>query len=93
VKFPSREEQRKLVRQWDDAGRELERMRRETLRGMPYNWEDVDALLQLGDDCDGPPRLSSGLVEMQRVFMTHPRYKEFTPEALGIRQPSDPEIG
>jgi hypothetical protein len=69
MKFPNREEQRRLVRQWEETGRELERLRREKLRNMPYNWEDVDALLQLGDYYDGPPRLTSGLVEMQRYFM------------------------
>lgn len=68
MKTPNREEQRRLVRQWDATGRELERMRREALRNMPYNWVDVDALLELGADC--PPRADggSGLVEMQRLF-------------------------
>jgi len=45
---PTREEQRRLVRQWEETGRELERIRKEALRGMPYRWEDVDALLELG---------------------------------------------
>ena len=66
---PTYEEQRKLVRQWDETGRELERIRREALRGMEYNWADVDALLAMGDGYDGPPRTSDGLVEMQRLFM------------------------
>lgn len=69
MKSPSLEEQRELVRQWEITGQELERIRREKLRGMPYNAEDVDALLELGDSYDGPPRMSSGLVEMQRWFM------------------------
>ena len=69
MRVPTREEQRLLVHQWEETGRELEQLRRDALRGMPYNWEDVDALLQLGDNYDGPPRLSSGLVEMQRWFM------------------------
>ena len=66
---PTLEEQRKLVRQWQETGRELERIRREALRDMPYNWEDVDALLELGDHYDGPPRISSSLGEMQRLFI------------------------
>lgn len=66
---PTLEEQRELVRRWEETGRELERLRRERLCGMPYNWEDVDTLLRLGEDYDGPPRLTSGLVEMQRLFM------------------------
>ena len=66
---PTKEEQRQLVRQWEETGRELDRMRDEKLRDMPYNEEDVDALLSLGDHYDGPPRLSSGLEEQQRLFM------------------------
>jgi len=66
---PTWDEQRELVRKMEETGPELERIRRDALRGMPYNWEDVDALLELGDRYDGPPRLTSGLVEMQRIFM------------------------
>lgn len=66
---PTLEEQRELIRKMEETGRELERIRREALRGMPYNWKDVDALLELGDSFDGPPRLTSGLVEMQKIFM------------------------
>lgn len=69
MKGPSHEEQRALVKQWETTGRELEQMRRAALEGMPYNWADVDALLELGDHYDGPARLTSGLVEMQRWFM------------------------
>lgn len=69
MKRPTIEEQRKLVKLWDDTGPKLEKIRRDALRGLPYNEEDVDALLSLGDDYDGPTRLTSGLVEMQAVFM------------------------
>lgn len=69
MKEPSREEQKRLVQQWAITGRELERIRREALRGMPYNAEDVDALLSLGDHYAGPPDDSRGLIEMQRLFM------------------------
>jgi hypothetical protein len=82
VKFPSREEQRRLVRKWEETGRKLERMRRDALRGMEYNWEHVDALLQLADSYDGPPRTTSGLVEMQRWFMN---------AAPGARTPPPPD--
>ena len=54
MRFPSEDEQRKLVKQWDETGREL------------------DALLQLGENYDGPPRFGEGEVEMQRLFMLHP---------------------
>ena len=67
---PTVEEQRQLVRQWEETGRELSRMRREALRALPYNWEDMDALLSLCDNFKrARPHKSSGLVEMQRWFM------------------------
>jgi hypothetical protein len=69
VKFPPPEEQRKLIRQWEETGRELERIRREKLRNMPYHWEDVDALLSLADAFPPPSRTTSGLVEQQYWFM------------------------
>lgn len=69
MKHPTLEEQRQLVRQWEETGRELDRIRKERLRGMPYNWRDVDALLELGDHGEYVSRESSGLVEMQRQFM------------------------
>ena len=69
MKRPTVDEQRQLVRQWRETGQELERIREQALRGLPYKWEDVDALLALGDTYNGPPRRSSGLEEMQRIFM------------------------
>lgn len=69
MKRPTLEEQRALVRRREETERILERMRRAKLRGMPYNWRAVDALLSLGDAYDGPPRTSSGLEEQQRLFM------------------------
>ena len=81
MKTPDREAQMALVRQMDVTGRELARIRREALRGMPYNWADVDALLELGDRYDGPPRLTSGLVEMQRWFMKGLRRRDSVPDS------------
>ncbi len=69
MKRPTIEEQRELVRQWNETGRELARIRGNELRGKPYDWEEVDALLSLGESYDGPPRLTSGLQEQQRLFM------------------------
>jgi len=66
---PNREEQRYLVRVWDRAGPEMERIRREELRGLEYRGEDVDALLDMGASHDGPPRMPDGLIEMQKGFM------------------------
>jgi len=79
---PTKDQQRELVQCWDRAGRELSRLRRENLRGLPYRWEDVNALLELGDSYDGPPRLTSGLVEMQRWFMQATRKKGLSPMAV-----------
>jgi hypothetical protein len=69
MKTPSREEQQRLARQWEETGRALEDIRRAKLRGMPYNWGDVEALLSTVANCDGPPRFAEGMVEMQRLFM------------------------
>jgi len=69
VKRPTIEEQRQLVKLWEETGPILEKIRRDALRGLPYNEAHVDALLSLADNYDGPPRLTSGLVEMQAVFM------------------------
>ena len=69
MKRPTIEEQRQLVRLWETTGRELDQLRRDELRGKPYNWEEVDTLLSLAEHYTGPPRLSSGLEEQQRLFM------------------------
>lgn len=69
MKGPTREEQRVLVRQWEATGRELERIRKDALRGMAYNWADVDALLDMGGLGDRMSRTTSGLIEMQACFM------------------------
>lgn len=82
MKRPTKEQQRFLVRLWDKAGFELERIRKEELRGLPYKWEDVDTLLEIGDYYDGPPRLTSGLVEMQRLFMKYARQKGLLPATV-----------
>jgi len=88
MRIPTRAEQKALVKLWEETGRELERIRKEALRGKEYDWEEVDALLRMGDSYDGPPRLSSGLVEMQRVFMkAHGRIK---PTTLARSDPPPP---
>ncbi|NUN96722.1 MAG: hypothetical protein HUU16_11170 [Candidatus Omnitrophica bacterium] len=69
MRVPTREEQKRLVQLWATAGPELERIRAEALRDKPYDPAEVEALLSLGDQADLPPRTTSGLVEMQRIFM------------------------
>ncbi|MBI2421482.1 MAG: hypothetical protein HYV27_01545 [Candidatus Hydrogenedentes bacterium] len=75
MKMPSRDEQRQLVKQREETERLLEDMRRKELRGKPYDWREVDALLQLGEGYDGPPRFAEGMVEMQRLFTALARKK------------------
>ena len=82
MKRLTKEQQRHLVRIWQTAGPELERIRREELRGLPYKWEDVDMLLDMGDYYDGPPRLTSGLVEMQRLFVNAARKQGLLPSVV-----------
>lgn len=82
MKRLTKEQQRHLVKIWQTAGPELERIRREELRGLPYKWEDVDMLLDMGDYYDGPPRLTSGLVEMQRLFMNAARKQGLLPSVV-----------
>lgn len=66
---PNREQQKELVRIWGETGRVLDAMRLKALRDKPYDWKEVDALLELGANYDGPVRTTSGLVEQQRYFM------------------------
>jgi hypothetical protein len=65
-----RERLKQWVETWKRAGPELERIRREELRAFRY--EDkagiIESLLEIGVDF-GRPRLTSGLVEQQRLFM------------------------
>jgi hypothetical protein len=79
----SKDQQRRFVQTWQKAGPELEQLRREQLRDLPYRWQDVDCLLELGDHYDGPARATSGLVEMQRWFMKFARQQGRLEQAVG----------
>jgi hypothetical protein len=68
MKPPPEDIQRQLAQRWKTTGPALERIRAGALRGMPYDWVAVDELLQLGEGYDGPARIGSGMVEMQRYF-------------------------
>ncbi len=61
----TKEQMRQVVRQWVQAGPELERIKREALRGKPYDEAEVNALLELGD-LYRESRTSSGLQDMQK---------------------------
>lgn len=69
MRIPTPEEQRQLVQQWEETGVVLERIRREALSNLPYDWKAVDALLDIGVHSRVNSRTTSGLVEMQRLFM------------------------
>ena len=58
---------KQFIEQWESAGRELERIRRETLRRQTYDPRAVADLLEIGDRFPRR-RTTSGLVEMQRWF-------------------------
>lgn len=60
----TREQYRAYARQWEETGRELERIRWEALRDRPYDEAEVNAVLEMGDPWQGS-RTSSGLVRMQ----------------------------
>jgi hypothetical protein len=82
MKFPPIEEQRRLVRQWRETGHELERLRREKLRNKPYDWKDVDALLELGRLSGAPSRTATGLEEMHKYYRIYrERLEAETPAA------------
>lgn len=66
---PDKEEQRRIVRGWEETGAILERMRMEKLRGKPYDWREVDALLSVGDAFPQPSRISETLGEMNRLYL------------------------
>ena len=44
-------------------------MRREALRGKPYDAQEVDALLQLGQGIPSRKGNGQGLIEIYRIFM------------------------
>ena len=50
--------------QWAQTSKELEQVKRKALRGKPYDEEEVNALLELGDSFN-ESRTSSGLQQMQ----------------------------
>jgi hypothetical protein len=65
---PTRAQQKALVAQWRRAAPALADVRRKELEQWEYDWRTVDALLEIGAR-SGQSRTTSGLVEMQRLFM------------------------
>lgn len=79
------DQQRDVLRGYEKAWEEVDRLRAERLRGMPYNAEEVMALLDLGESYDGPPRFAEGMVEMQRLFMLLAKRLNTLPDARDER--------
>ncbi len=65
---PTRTQQKAIVDQWKRAAPALADARRKELALWQYDWTTVDALLEIGDRF-GRSRSTSGLVDMQRLFM------------------------
>lgn len=63
----ARSESEKIVNQWKYATEALERVKNQELQNTEYDYETVDAMLELGLKFSSL-RASSGLVEMQRFF-------------------------
>ena len=87
ARMSKREQYRAYVEQWRRTGPGLERLHAEELRRYRYDPADADAVLELGDAYDGPPRFASGLVEMQRCFMRLARKQGLLP-ASAVREDS-----
>ncbi len=77
-----KDQYRAYVEQWRRTGPELERIHAQELRRYCYDPADADALLEMGDNDDGPPRLTSGLVEMQRLFVQAAQRKGLLPTVV-----------
>ncbi len=65
----ARSESEKIVNQWKSASEALNRVKNQELQNTEYDYETVDAMLDLGLKFSSI-RVSSGLVEMQRFFRT-----------------------
>ena len=88
------EEAREFVERWKKAGPALEKIRREELRNLIHEdcQKQVDALFEVGLR-NRQPRTTSGLVEMQRIFMKARRKDDSSAksEAVDYRNFCDPE--
>ncbi len=74
--------------QWQKAGPELERIRRDELANSTYNARAVDALLEIGANMPHKEEQPNGLVEMQRLFMKMARQQGLLPVEGNEENPS-----
>ena len=87
MKRLTRDQQKAVLDQWNRAGPELERFRYEELRNWVYDWKVVDALLEIGART-AKPTTSSGLVELQRLFMKGARRQGLLPAEVREASPA-----
>ncbi len=64
----TKEQKKELVMQWKNAAPELQKIKDKELSESVYDWRVVDALLEIGASSEKSLK-TSGLVEMQRLFM------------------------
>ena len=64
----TKEHWRQWIEQWKRAGPALEKVHRQELRSRGYDFRSADMLLEIGD-LHGRSRPTSGMVEMQRLFL------------------------
>ena len=64
----NKKQMKQYIDQWEHANEELEKIRRDELQRLEYDPAMVSALLDIGDRF-GQSRPTSGMVEMQRLFM------------------------
>lgn len=83
MKSDKNKQARALAKQWDKAGPELEAFRKKELAEFDHakHWQLIDGLLSSGVKA-GADTDSSGMVEMQRIFMKASRKQGLLPSAV-----------
>ena len=64
----TKKQMKSVVDQWKNASSELQIVKEREIAYSDYDWRIVDALLEIGAN-SGKKMNTSGLVEMQRLFM------------------------
>jgi hypothetical protein len=72
---------RQWMEQWKRAAPALEEVRRKELRSRGYDFRSADTLLEMGD-LHGRSRPTSGMVEMQRLFLKLARQQGLVPTTV-----------
>jgi|LAHU01.1.fsa_nt_gb hypothetical protein len=85
MKSMTKAQWKQFVDQWKTTGPVLEKIRRDELRKLTYDYDTADALLEIGDRF-GRSRKTSGLVEMQRWFMKMAAQQGLGPRSVGEKK-------